>query len=95
MTEVIADLESQIAEELARHYNTEIQEIFAELEAIKNRYGIPLLDMEDSNGWEYDKVKMRHTNRGRLCKNCHKLIYNLDGEWYHLDDGNGRCETPR
>ena len=94
MTEVIDELESQIAEELARRRNTEIQEIFAELEAIKDVYGNPLLDTSYNKGRQYVKVKIRHTNKNKLCKNCHRHIYYLNDSWYHLDDGYVQCETP-
>ena len=70
------------------------KQIFAELEAIKDEYNNPLLDTLFGKGVQYAKVKMKYTNKSVLCKNCHKQIYYSDSTWYHLDDGNGQCETP-
>ena len=70
------------------------KQIFAELEAIKDEYNNPLLDTLFGKGVQYAKVKMKYTNKITLCKNCHKQIYYSDSTWYHLDDGNGQCETP-
>ena len=69
-------------------------QIFAELEAIKDEYGNPLLDTLYGKGRQYARVKMKYTNKSALCKNCHKPIYYSDGTWYHLSDGNAQCETP-
>ena len=69
------------------------RQIFAELEAIKDEYGNPLLDTLDGKGRQYAKVKMKYTNKIALCKNCHKPIYYSDSTWYHLGDGYAKCET--
>ena len=68
-------------------------QIFAELEAIHDVYGNPLLDTLFGKDRQYAKVKMKYTNKIALCKNCHKPIYYSDGTWYHLGDGYAKCET--